>query len=324
MSTYLRVLGPATLMFFVIIAFQNCSENLAGGPEKTTLSSGSPSPGPSPGPLPGPGPGPLPTQKQVVLTSGNSWTVPADVGTIDSVECWGAGGGSRTDNDGASYGAAGGGAYAKITNVVFNPGSLIAYNLGSPGISSNTSNGSAGGDTWFISALTVMAKGGLGSSNMSPGVAGGSAAASVGTVKFSGGRGGAANGLGGAGGGGAGSALNNGADGGSSDGNNNNGALGGLSPGGAIGGSGTVGNATPVSAGPAPSNVKGGGGGGGGGGQDTGISTPPGAPAGGGGAGGFPGGGAGSTGAISGNGFGTSLISGNGGGGQIIIIYTTK
>lgn len=190
MSTYLRPLGMASALLLVLVGFQNCSEKLSGGPATTTLASGSGAPL-------------APNQKQVILSSGTSWIVPGDATSLDSVETWGGGGGSRTDSNGASFGAAGGGAYAKINNFAVNPGATISYNIGAGGISSNTGNGGSGGDTWFGTPATVLAKGGLGGTNALGGSNGGSAITSIGTVKFAGGDGGDADGLGGAGGGGA-------------------------------------------------------------------------------------------------------------------------
>jgi len=316
MLMYVRVLAVSTVLLTGMLAFQNCAENLAGAPPERSDSQSSNQPSPSPTP-------PLnPNQVKVVLTSGSTWTPPAGTVSIDSVEVWG-GGGSRTDGDGASYGAAGGGAYSKIVNVSFNPGTPIAYAIGAAGQSSSSGNGTAGGDTWFVSTGTVLAKGGSGGNNLEPGAPGGQASAGVGAVKYSGGSGGAASGLGGGGGGAAGSASGHGLDGGAS-GSINSGGVGGLSPGAGGGGAGAANAVTPGDAQAGVSNALGGGGGGGGGGQTTGVNSPPGAPGGGGGAGGFPGGGAGSSGAISGSGFGTARISGHGAGGQITIIYTTN
>ena len=145
----------------------------------------------------------------VILTSGSSWTVPANVYSI-TVECWGGGGGgSNTTTAGRTGGGGGGGAYAKKNSIIVTPGSSFSYSVGGGGGGS-----SVGGDTWFSSTSTVLAKGGSGgTSNSSTGGTGGSATSSVGDVKYAGGKGGNGTGTGccdgaGGGGGGAGSTGN--------------------------------------------------------------------------------------------------------------------
>lgn len=139
-----------------------------------------------------------------ILTSGNSWTVPSNVYSI-TVECWG-GGGGRSANAGRACGGGGGGAYAKKNSLTVTPGSSISYSIGVGGAGSSTGSGNPGGDTWFSSTSTVLAKGGSGvSQSSSTGGAGGLASSSVGDVKYSGGKGGNGTGSGcceGAGGGG--------------------------------------------------------------------------------------------------------------------------
>lgn len=108
---------------------------------------------------------------QVVLTSGSSWTVPADCVLIDSVECWGAGangsaglaGQAPGQNPGGTGGT--GGAYSRKNNVSTTPGSSIPYSIGV-----------AGGNTSF-NGMTCVALGGN---------AGGGAAGSTGDTKISG------------------------------------------------------------------------------------------------------------------------------------------
>ena len=167
---------------------------------------------------------------QVVQTfnASGTYTVPAGVTRV-VVECYGGGGrgGSRSSN--GQGGGGGGGAYARsILTVV--PGSDHTVTVGA-GSSSGTS---PGGDSWFSTATTVMAKGGASvPNNNSTGATGGSAAASIGTVKFNGGNGG---GVGSSTGGGGGASGGYGGPGG-------NGAVGvggTAPPGGGAGGAGGI------------------------------------------------------------------------------------
>lgn len=123
---------------------------------------------------------------QIILTSGTSWTVPADWNSADNkVECIGAGfrGGST---------GGGGGAYAKKSNVSFAAGSSIGYQIGAASIDTPTAQ------TWFGSTSTVMAVGSLSDR-------GGAASLCVGDIAYSGG-----DGFGGTSGGGGGAAGPNG------------------------------------------------------------------------------------------------------------------
>jgi hypothetical protein len=152
----------------------------------------------------------------VFLTSGSSWTPPAGVTTLTSVECLGPGGNSN------GYTAGGGGAYAAVTNYGVTPGTPVSYQIGGAG---------SGASTWFGSTSTALAKGASGSS-------GGAAGSSVGSVVFSGGGGGVV-GAGNGGGGGGGSGGPNGAGGnggnGSASGTGNGHGGGGGTNGGTIG-----------------------------------------------------------------------------------------
>lgn len=125
-------------------------------------------------------------QTTVDLTVNGTWTVPCGVTSI-TVETWGAGGGGGL-GEGKATGGGGGGAYAKKVFTV-NTGDSFAYQIGAGG-SGNGSNYD-GGDTWFASASTLMAKGGKGvTKNNVNGAAGGLATESIGTVTYSGGKGG--------------------------------------------------------------------------------------------------------------------------------------
>lgn len=112
---------------------------------------------------------------QIILTSGNNWTVPADWNNANNkIECIGAG----------YYG---GGAYARKNNVALTPGGNVTYRIGTP------STDPAVAKTNFVDSVTVEAAGSIGTT-------GGAAASCVGDVKYSGGTvsGGGARGGGGA------------------------------------------------------------------------------------------------------------------------------
>ncbi|MEZ4738033.1 MAG: hypothetical protein R2818_01420 [Flavobacteriales bacterium] len=184
------------------------------------------------------------SQVSETFTTSGTFTVPAGVTQV-TVECWGGGGrgGTRTTN--GRGGGGGGGAYVR-SNVSVSPGNYTV----TVGAGSNST--SAGGDSWFSTATTVMAKGGNSvGDNVSNGASGGSAASSIGTVKFSGGNG--ANAPGGTGAGGGSSA------GIAANGDNASGQNGGIAPSG--GGDGGNGGNGFVASG---SNGSGPGGGGGG------------------------------------------------------------
>ena len=122
-----------------------------------------------------------------------TYTIPACVTSI-TVEVWGASGEGfgATGNNGG--GGGGGGAYARSVLAV-TPNTVYNMHIGTPG-----TQGQPAGDTWFDNATRVMAKGGASSTGRN-GAAGGSAAASIGDVTFSGGNGGDYGGDGGGGGG---------------------------------------------------------------------------------------------------------------------------
>jgi hypothetical protein len=183
------------------------------------------------------------------------WICPAGVTSVQ-VEVWGAGAGGSGEwlfsGDYFSGPAGGGGAYARLNAQAVTPGGNYTIVVGVAGAAGPHSDsaflGGAGGDSYFINAATLNAKGGEGG-----GITGGAVGA-TGDVKYSGGNGYSwtLNGAGGGGGssGGPGSAGNNGA-----------------LPTGATavtgGGPGGNGGADNVS-GSAPASGPGGGGGGGG------------------------------------------------------------
>jgi len=119
---------------------------------------------------------------QTFAVSG-TWVCPAGVTSV-TVECWGAGGAGSTMTLNGVGGGGGGGAYSqKIITV--SPGTSYTYTVGA-----GSSSSSAGGDSWFQSATTVMAKGGSsGANNSATGATGGLSSAGFGTTKYNGGNG---------------------------------------------------------------------------------------------------------------------------------------
>ena len=123
----------------------------------------------------------------VSFTSSTTFTIPEGVTSL-KVECWGAGGkGSNvTTASTGTGGGGGGGAYSTSTLCVM-PGQTYAVHIGMGGTTSTID----GGDTFFSTVSSVMAKGGKGLSNDAiTGAAGGLASQSVGTIKYNGGAGG--------------------------------------------------------------------------------------------------------------------------------------
>lgn len=222
------------------------------------------------------------------ITSGTSWTVPADwnnaSNTIETIGGGGGGGAGGVDGSiaGGSGGGGGGGAYSKITNLTLTPSGSVTIQVGTAGAVAT-----AGGDTWFnganLAASSVGSKGG-GAGTSASGATGGTAGAGglassgIGTVKTNGGAGGAGvtsvgSGTRGAGGGGAGGpngAGAAGADGGNNSrgpgggGGANNGTAGSIGVGnaGGAGGNGRVGTGGGVTGNPGGAGLTGTGGGG--------------------------------------------------------------
>lgn len=88
------------------------------------------------------------TKKAYLLTTGTSWTVPADWNSgNNNIYLLGAGGGGATSvasgNNRAAGGGGGGGGYTALTNQTLTPSAVIPYTIGTSG--SNTS----GGNTTF-------------------------------------------------------------------------------------------------------------------------------------------------------------------------------
>ncbi len=134
------------------------------------------------------------SQTSQTFNSSGTFTVPAGVTSVQ-VEAWGvggAGGGNLTTTDGA--GGGGGGAYSISPLLLVAPGNhTVTVGTGGPGVAGGI--GQNGGDSWFGSATTVLAKGGNGGNPPVSGAGGigglgGAAASGFGTTKFSGGNGG--------------------------------------------------------------------------------------------------------------------------------------
>lgn len=199
-----------------------------------------------------------PMGSQTYTTSG-TWVCPPGVTSI-TVECWGGGGrgGARTTGNNVALAGGGGGAYSRSV-ISVTPGASYTVNVGA-----GSSSTSAGGDSWFGSSATVMAKGGqsVADNSNTPGN-GGLASASVGTFRYNGGNG--ATGTGGSFGGGGGSSAGTNLPGQftNSTTNQRNGAT--APVGGGSGGNGAASGASGI-AGTAP-------GGGGGGGYRAGNNT---------------------------------------------------
>ena len=104
----------------------------------------------------------------VVLTAGNSWTVPDDWSDNNKIEVIGGGGGGDSDT-GGNNGGGGGGAYAFIEDLDLTAGNPVTYQIGQPG--NQNANGT---DTFFnrfsgsattcssTSEMSVCAKAGVG------------------------------------------------------------------------------------------------------------------------------------------------------------------
>jgi len=125
-----------------------------------------------------------PEPRRLYLSSGTSWTVPADWNSANNTIEVIAGGGGGANN---SRSGGGGGAYSKITNLSLTSGGSVTYAVGVGGAAGVS--GVGGGDSWFngtsAANASVSAKGGGGGSTTA--AAGGAAGSGVGSTKYSGG-----------------------------------------------------------------------------------------------------------------------------------------
>ena len=183
-----------------------------------------------------------------------TFIVPEDITEI-TVEVWGGGGRGGARNSNGVGGGGGGGAYSRSVLSV-TPGSTHSLRVGAGAPGNRVNNPANGGDSWFGSASTVMARGGISvNRNVATGGAGGAADAGFGDVRFSGGAG--ANGFTGGGG-----QAAHGGGGGSSAGIAENGVSGfGITGGTALEGGGNGGNGSQLGPGLGGSQPGGGGGG---------------------------------------------------------------
>jgi hypothetical protein len=134
--------------------------------------------------------------KTVFITSGTTYTIPADFVSFVSVEAIGAGAGSFRS---AGAGGGGGGAYSKSTSVTgLTAGGTAYVSIGAGGAAGAPAT--SGGDTWFnttntppsVTTTGVLAKGGTAATGTSGGN-GGATGTGVGDLKNSGGSGGVGN-----------------------------------------------------------------------------------------------------------------------------------
>ena len=85
----------------------------------------------------------------IFLTTGTTWTVPADWNSAaNTIECIGGGGGA-TDGIGANVGTGGeGGHYAKSQNITLTPSGSVNIAIGAGGTHGTAATATAGGRTW--------------------------------------------------------------------------------------------------------------------------------------------------------------------------------
>lgn len=137
----------------------------------------------------------------VSFVATSTWTCPQGV-TTAVIRCWGGGGagGSTAATLGCRGGGAAGGCFvASAVNVT--PGKVYTVTVGAALAGGSIASGrstaasNTGNDTWFNTATTVIAKGGLGGTPSTTGAAGGATASTtgcVGAIQFAGGNGGPA------------------------------------------------------------------------------------------------------------------------------------
>jgi hypothetical protein len=109
-----------------------------------------------------------------ILTSGTTYTTPANCTSIYVEAIGGGGGGSGTNGSGGGSGGGAGGYCAKYFTVVAAVSYTYAIGAGGAGGPSGAGSGSAGGNTTFtVGGTTITAGGGAGGGNESSGAAGG-------------------------------------------------------------------------------------------------------------------------------------------------------
>ncbi len=137
------------------------------------------------------------TDKVILITSGTTWTVPADFTSVNKIEV--IGGGASAASNGRTGG--GGGAWSQILNSALTPNASVNIQIGQggAGVSGTNTLGNPGTDTWFridggsgapaTTSEGTMAKGGAPGATTIVDSLGGAAASGVGSSKFSGGKG---------------------------------------------------------------------------------------------------------------------------------------
>lgn len=121
------------------------------------------------------------------FSSSTTWVCPASVSSVQA-ECYGGSGGGGEPGGGISpsgFRGGGGAAYSKKLTIPVVPGVSYTVTVGAAGQGTNSAS-TDGGDSWFSTSGTVLAKGGLCGNN---GGTGGAAGSGVGDTKFSGGNG---------------------------------------------------------------------------------------------------------------------------------------
>lgn len=146
--------------------------------------------------------------KTILITSGTTFTIPSDFGSLVSIEAIGAGGCGASTTAPQGQGGGGGGAYAKITSLSgLSANGTVYINIGAGGSNTRGSLGVAGGNTWLNTATSsapsstangLLAPGGAGGTVTGTPAAGGlgggaigGATGIVGTTTYVGGNGGA-------------------------------------------------------------------------------------------------------------------------------------
>jgi hypothetical protein len=105
--------------------------------------------------------------KQVTLTSGTSWTVPAGCYIFD-VFMVGGGGGGGSGSTGGAGGGGGGGSIRRDYKIFAEPGDVITYSIGAGG-----SPGNAGGNTTFGGRTAIGGSSGTTATGVTGGTGGG-------------------------------------------------------------------------------------------------------------------------------------------------------
>lgn len=125
----------------------------------------------------------------VSFSATNTWQCPSGVSSV-TVECWGGGGaGGGANSTTNTGGGGGGGAYSKSV-LTLTPGTIYTVTVGAGGVGVSNANGGVGGDSWFSTTGTILAKGGGAGLLAATGGSGGASGSGVGTTVFSGGNGG--------------------------------------------------------------------------------------------------------------------------------------